>query len=439
MTDTPNDRYDAIIVGAGIIGAAVAFELAKKGYSTLNLDKLPASGYGSTSNSCAIVRAHYSTYDGVAMAYEGFSYWKDWAGYLDAEDERGHALYMQCGTVLFMLDGGHHEKVLPLFDQVDVPYEVWDNETLAERVPFFEHGTHGEPCRPEDDRFWAEPEGELIGALFTPDSGYVSDPQLATHNLQRAAEAVGGEFRFNAEVADVRRAGGRVAGVTLSDGTGIDAPIVVNVAGPHSFVINRMAGVYESMNIKTRALRHEVHHVPSPAGIDYEDDGLHTSDSDLAIYVRPESGNNILIGSEDPACDDQVWVDDPDDYDNVVSDAQWNAQVLRLARRMPTLGVPNEKKGIVDLYDVSDDWIPIYDRTDLDGFYVAIGSSGNQFKNAPVAGYCMAELIDAIENGHDHDTDPLVVTGVYTGLEMNMGFYRRNREINPNSSFSVNG
>jgi sarcosine oxidase subunit beta len=439
MTDTPNDRYDAIIVGAGIIGAAVAFELAKKGYSTLNLDKLPASGYGSTSNSCAIVRAHYSTYDGVAMAYEGFSYWKDWAGYLDAEDERGHALYMQCGTVLFMLDGGHHEKVLPLFDQVDVPYEVWDNETLAERVPFFEHGTHGEPCRPEDDRFWAEPEGELIGALFTPDSGYVSDPQLATHNLQRAAEAVGGEFRFNAEVADVRRANGRVAGITLSDGTGIDAPIVVNVAGPHSFVINRMAGVYESMNIKTRALRHEVHHVPSPAGIDYENDGLHTSDSDLAIYVRPESGNNILIGSEDPACDDQVWVDDPDDYDNVVSDAQWNAQVLRLARRMPTLGVPNEKKGIVDLYDVSDDWIPIYDRTDLDGFYVAIGSSGNQFKNAPVAGYCMAELIDAIENGHDHDADPLVVTGVYTGLEMNMGFYRRNREINPNSSFSVNG
>ena len=439
MSKAPNDRYDAIVIGAGIIGSAVAFELAKKGYSTLNLDKLPASGYGSTSNSCAIVRAHYSTYDGVAMAYEGFSYWKDWPGYLDAEDERGHALYLQCGTVLFMLKGGHHEKVLPLFDQVDVPYEIWDNATMAERVPFFEHGTHGEPCRPEDDRFWAEPEGELIGALFTPDSGYVSDPQLATHNLQRAAEAVGGEFRFNAEVADVRRADGRVAGVTLSDGTGIDAPIVVNVAGPHSFVINRMAGVYESMNIKTRALRHEVHHVPSPAGIDYEDDGLHTSDSDLAIYVRPESGNNILIGSEDPACDDQVWVDDPDDYDNVVSDAQWNAQVLRLARRMPTLGVPNEKKGIVDLYDVSDDWIPIYDRTDLDGFYVAIGSSGNQFKNAPVAGYCMSELIDAIENGHDHDADPLVVTGVYTGLEMDMGFYRRNREINPNSSFSVNG
>ena len=434
-----NQRYDAVIVGAGIIGTAVAFELAKKGYRTLNVDKLPTSGYGSTSNSCAIVRAHYSTYDGVAMAYEGFGYWKDWSGYLDSDDERGHALYMQSGTVLFMLKGGHHEKVLPLFDQVGVPYEVWDNATMAERVPFFEHGTHGDPTRPEDDRFWAEPEGELVGGLFTPDSGYVSDPQLATHNLQRAAEAKGATFMFRAEVAGVRQAEGRVTGITLADGTQVDAPIVVNVAGPHSFVVNKMAGVYDSMNIKTRALRHEVHHVPSPAGIDFESDGLHTSDSDLAIYVRPESGNNILIGSEDPPCDPQVWVDNPDDYDNVVSDEQWNAQVLRLARRMPSLGVPNEKKGIVDLYDVSDDWIPIYDRTDLDGFYVAIGSSGNQFKNAPVAGYCMAELIDAVEKGHDHDADPLVVTGLFTGLEMNMGFYRRNREINPNSSFSVNG
>ena len=192
MKEQSRASYDAIIVGAGVIGAATAFELAKKGWKTLNVDKLPAAGYGSTSNSCAIVRAHYSTFDGVAMAYEGFSYWKDWSNYLESEDERGHALYMQSGTVLFMLEGGHHEKVLPLFDQVGVPYEILSNDELRERYPFYEHGTHGEPCRPEDDRFWDEPEGELIGALYTPDSGYVSDPQLASHNLQRAAEAKGG-------------------------------------------------------------------------------------------------------------------------------------------------------------------------------------------------------------------------------------------------------
>jgi len=52
---------DAIIIGAGVIGAATAFEMAKAGYRTVSLDKNPASGYGSTSGSCAIIRVHYST------------------------------------------------------------------------------------------------------------------------------------------------------------------------------------------------------------------------------------------------------------------------------------------------------------------------------------------------------------------------------------------
>jgi sarcosine oxidase subunit beta len=52
----------------------------------------------------------------------------------------------------------------------------------------------------------------------------------------------------------------------------------------------------------------------------------------------------------------------------------------------------------------------------------------------------MAELIDRVENGHDHDSDPVKVKCRYnTNLELDMGFYSRKREINPNSSFSVNG
>ena len=62
-------QVDAVIIGAGVIGTATAFELGKRGYKTLNIDKLPSAGYGPTSNSCAIVRAHYSSFDGVAMAY----------------------------------------------------------------------------------------------------------------------------------------------------------------------------------------------------------------------------------------------------------------------------------------------------------------------------------------------------------------------------------
>jgi len=436
-----NRTADAIIVGAGVIGSAVAFELAKRGYKTLNIDKLPTSGYGSTSNSCAIVRAHYSTWDGVAMAYEGFFYWDDWDDYIGVKDDRGMIKYMKTGSILFKLEGeDHSSKCLKLFKEIGVEHEIWDLRKLQEMIPIYSHDQYNGTTRPdEDDHFWDKTGKKIEGAVYTPGSGYVSDPQLTSHNLQVAAEANGGEFLFNSEITEIRQQNGRVAGVTLKTGEQIDSPIVVNVAGPHSFVINRMADVEKEMNIKTRALRHEVHHVPSPEGYDFEKDGFHTSDGDNSIYFRPETGNTILIGSEDPLCDPKEWIADPDNYNQQVTESQWKAQVYRCARRIPELKIPSRTSGVVDLYDVSDDWLPIYDKSALKGFYMAIGSSGNQFKNAPVAGHCMAELIDACEKGQEHDSDPVKVKSVYTGLELNMGFYSRNREINPNSSFSVNG
>jgi sarcosine oxidase, subunit beta len=162
-------------------------------------------------------------------------------------------------------------------------------------------------------------------------------------------------------------------------------------------------------------------------------------DDDMGTYFRPEVGNHILVGSQDPDCDPQVWVENPDSFDRDITEDQWRAQVLRLARRIPSLGVPSEKKGVVDLYDVSDDWIPIYDKTDLAGFYVAIGTSGNQFKNCHIAAYCLTRLIQEVEAGHDHDADPVKVKMPYTGLELDMGVFSRNREINKESSFSVLG
>ena len=54
---------DAIVIGAGIIGCCTAFELAKKGYRTLNIDKLPGAGHGSTGNSCAIIRVYIANGD----------------------------------------------------------------------------------------------------------------------------------------------------------------------------------------------------------------------------------------------------------------------------------------------------------------------------------------------------------------------------------------
>jgi len=436
MTTT---RFDAIIIGSGVIGCATAHELARRGWKTLNVDKASAAGAGSTINSCAIVRFSYSTTEGVTLAWEGAQYWNDWENYIGADDELGLIEYHQCGQLLIRTDDDRHvERVATLWADIGIPFETWSVDDVKARLPILDTGLFATPQRPDDKHFWADPHGSITGAYFSAEAGYVSDPQLSCHNLQRGAEANGAEFWFDAEVVSVNRENDRVSGVTLNDGRSVESPVVINVAGPHSYIINQIAGVYNSMNIKTKALRHEVHHVPAPEGFDFMNKGVVAADNDSGIYFRPEVGNHILIGSGDPDCDPREFVD-PDNYDTSLSQSQWEAQVLRANRRIPSLGVPHQKKGIVDLYDVSDDWLPIYDRTDLDGFYVAIGTSGNQYKNAGVAGHMMAELVIAVEAGHDHDHDPLVVTGAYTGCDLHIGFFSRNREINPDSSMTVHG
>lgn len=431
--------YDAIIIGAGVIGACTAFELAKRGWKTLNIDKLPEAGYGSTSGSCAIIRTHYSAYETCALAYEGWFIWSDWANYLGVEDDQGLVTYNNTGCLVMKTEKNKHLKVVTdTMAAIGCPFEEVAAGDIEKWVPGINTQRFDPPKRIDQEGFGEPTGGELEGAVFFPAAGYVSDPKHSAHNVQRAAEAHGGEFMFNAEIVEIRREGGRVAGVTLEDGTRIDAGVVVNVAGPHSSIINRMAGVEDGMKMSTRALRHEVAHVPAPAEIDFGNGGFVMSDSDIAGYCRSEVGNHILIGSEDPECDEKEWVDDPDDYNTEFTD-QNKTLAMRLAQRLPALGIPEQAKGVVALYDVTEDWMPIYDKSDLPGFYMACGTSGNQYKNAPVAGKMMTAIIEACENGQDHDTEPVQFTFERIGHTISLATFSRNREINPNSSFSVIG
>ena len=417
----------------------MAFELAKRGFKTLNVDKLGDAGMGSTGGSCAIVRFHYSTVEGVAMAREGYYYWLDWPRYLEARDPDGMAFYRNTGALVVKTPVNKNlSRVKAALDEFGVGYLELAPEELKRYLPNANLASYF-PQKWVDDPGFGQPTADAIpGALWIPESGYISDPKLSTHNVMVAAQAKQGDFVFNAEVTDILQKAGRTAGVRLSDGTEIEAPVVVNVSGPHSYLINRMAGVEESMNIKTRPMKQEVAHVPAPEGMNWERDGYMLSDGDIGCYSRPEVGNHFLIGSEDPDCDPLLWVDDPDDYDRNFTD-QYKCMVMREAMRVADLTVPNQYQGVVELYDCSDDWIPIYDKSDLPGFYMAIGSSGNQYKNAPVAGAMMAELIQACEKGLDHDKDPFQFYLQYTRRHLDVGFHSRNREINTDSSFSVIG
>lgn len=430
---------DAIIIGTGVIGAATAFEMAKLGMKTLSVDRTAMAGQGSTAGSCAVIRMHYSTFDGTAFAWEGYHYWRDWADYLGLSSDHDLAKYIECGCMVMKTGQNNHLTAhIENSTLLGIPHEQWDAETVTQRLPVFDMQRYFPPKARTDASFGEPTGGHVPGAVFWPNAGYVTDPALSAQNLCAAAKLHGAQFRMGVEVTEVLSESGRVTGIRLADGEEINAPVVVNVGGPGSAFVNRMAGVTDEMTIETRPLRQEVVHVPAPEGFDYETQGFITSDSDIGCYARPEHGNHILIGSEDPPCDPHDWAESDTDYPRDFTE-QWTTQAMRFGQRVPSLAIPSKTRGVVDLYDASTDWIPIYDKSSLDGFYMACGTSGNQYKNAAIAGKMMAALVEYCETGNDHDVAPLQFRLPYIDRLIDVGFYSRKRKINEASSFSVLG
>ncbi|QIZ37821.1 FAD-binding oxidoreductase [Saccharopolyspora sp. ASAGF58] len=430
---------DVIIVGAGVIGASIALELSRAGYDTVVVDKAGGVGHGSTSASSAVVRFNFSSWAGVATAWDSKFGWEKWADHLGAGSREPLARFHRSGLAMLDVDIAPHDRYLPLFDRAGIPYQVWDAARLVREIPGIEVGRFWPPARPEDARFWAAPVGQL-GALYTPDAGFVSDPQLAAQNLASAAERHGARFLLRRTVTAVLHNHDCIEGVVLDGAEVVHAPIVVNAAGPWSSQLNQLAEVGGEFTVRVRPMRQEVHHVSAPPSIAaHGPAGIAIADMDLGTYMRAESGGGLLIGGTEPECDPFQWLDDPEQARPTVTKDLFDAQVMRAARRLTDLTVPDHPNGIAGVYDVADDWTPIYDKTDLPGFYVAIGTSGNQFKNAPIVGQLLHAIIEGVENGHDHDRTATKLTTRYGGHQIDLGAFSRRRTPNRGTSGTVMG
>ncbi|MHA1554921.1 MAG: NAD(P)/FAD-dependent oxidoreductase [Alphaproteobacteria bacterium] len=423
MTETA----DVLIIGAGVVGCAIANSLSQAGLQTLNIDALPAAGYGSTSHSTAIIRPFYSHITSCAVAHESRYRWLNWPDFLRADDPRSLAEYHETGGLVLVREGeeSKYANNLDVLDTVGVDYQLLDEARLVALYPNICLDSFAPPKRLDDDQFGVPASGRITGGIYLPACGHVSDPQLAAHNLLTAATAYGGQFRFDARIVEILQKADKVQGVVLASGEQIHAPAVVNAAGPHSASINQLAGIEEQLAIATRPHRHEVAYLRKPATHSTAASGFFV-DLDTGVYQRGD-GADLLIGSADPACDPEDIVD-PDDYNTAFTE-QWTLQAYRAALRFPDLQIESKARGTVGLYDVSDDWIPIYDKSDLDGFYLAIGTSGNQFKNAPIIGDIMVAIILAGHGGIDHDATPQLLGLAHLNRSVDLSFYSRKREV----------
>jgi sarcosine oxidase subunit beta len=310
--------------------------------------------------------------------------------------------------------------------RIGIKASLLSAEDVRGRFPQLDPTSHF-PARPVSDPAFLEPSDRPIaGAIYEEDAGYVVSPGVATSNLRRAGEREGVRFLMNRRVRGIQSAGARRFRIEVEAQGSIECDVVVNAAGPHSGIVNRMAGV--SLPLETRPLRREVHVLANPL---YGQPGASlpvVGDLDGGVYFRPETGSrNIVVGSTDPECDPKDFVADPDDFDEGITDLYRERQCLRLMQRFPSvrLGPP---RGVASLYDVTvRDWYPIADRTDLPGYFVCIGTSGSSFKTAPVLGRLMAEIIQSGEEGRDTDRDPITLALPRIGVSIDTRFLSRGR------------
>jgi sarcosine oxidase subunit beta len=422
--------HDVIVIGAGVVGSSIAAAAATAGFRTVVVDRLRGAGMGSTSSSAGIIRVHAEDRESSVMADEALVAWNAWRDFAGVPSGEAAAEFTRCGTLILDAETAFAHQVCATMSDAGVAYEILTAGDVKATHPDLELGRFGGPRALDDPEFGSPAQGDITSAVHTPESGYVADPLLAARNLADRARAAGAEFRLGRSVVRVLRTGDRVDGVVLDDGSRLAAEVVVNAAGPASRVVNDLAHVGGDFCIGTVAVREELHHVPLPPDMHLAQHGVHIVDSDLGTNFRTD-GAALLIGGNGAACDISDVLDDPDRFDESATRAAWERNVLRVAQRIPGLPVPRARQGLAGVYDQSEDWLPIYDRTDLQGYYVAMGTSGNQFKTAPVTGAMFVGMIQHQLDGHDQDTDAYQHVLEHSGRTIDTAAFSRLRDPRP--------
>jgi glycine/D-amino acid oxidase-like deaminating enzyme len=389
-----NETADIVIVGGGIMGMSIAYQVARRStLSVVVLEKGAGLGEGSTGGSSAITRQRYTKAESVRIARDGNVVWRNWTEYTRLSDPVGR--FHDIG-VLWMMNESVAEVAADRdrlrAEGVDaVMVDAAELKTLypglsACMVPFDLTGDVEHECA-DGDAF-----------LIERDTGFF-DATGALLDVATAAAGAGVDVRMRSEVVDVNVEKGKVRGVVLADGASIDAGLVINAAGPWCNRINTMAGldldwslVPTRIQVVYRTLQAEV---PRPIPV--------VGDAAGGVYFRPEAGGGqIILGSI--LEEDEIEAADPDSY-NIAADRSFiDLKIHALHHRIPSLPYVGVPGGMASLYTVNrQDVLPIVGPTSIDGFAVVNGFSGHGFKESQMIGSMMAQWIT--DERADFDTD----------------------------------
>ncbi len=215
-----HSTYDVIIIGAGSVGAPLAWQLAEAGLRVLTIDRFASVGQGSNKTAIGGIRATHSDPAKIRICLKSIEIFAAW------RERYGDDIGWLQGGYSFVAYREREEKILKNLlttqHQYGLDIDWYDREAFLEIIPAL------------------NPDG-LIGGTFSPGDGSAS-PLLSALAFERQAKTHGAVFHYHETVTGILTENGRVTGVRTDKGT-YAAPTVVNAAGPWAKEVAAMVGV----------------------------------------------------------------------------------------------------------------------------------------------------------------------------------------------------
>lgn len=350
---------DILILGAGVMGASLAFHLARRKAGRVVVMDKDHAGRGGSGRSSALVRMHYSFPPEVQLALLSLHMFQQWQELTGAPGD-----FHKTGFVRIV----HPNESERLKRNVEMQRRLGVNVELINRRQLSE-------LEPD----WALDDVEL--AAYEPDSGY-GDGAGVANDFLAAARDLGVSYCPRTAAQSLCVEHGRVRGVLTGQGA-IEAPIVVAATGPWTRPLVRQAGY--DLPIETEF--HQVAILKNAAGM--KGGGCACIDSVTATYFRSDAHDKFLVGDFHGRRDV-----DPDNFPQRASDESLEELIERACRRVPRLQNAEVMRGVTGVYDMTPDSRPLLGEVPgITGLYVCAGFSGMGFKISPAVGLVMSELI----------------------------------------------
>lgn len=352
-----NKTASVVIIGGGISGASIAYNLAKKGVKDIIVVEKKFLASGSTGRCGAGIRMQWGTEMNCRLSKFSTEFYETANEVLEYE---GDIEFKQGGYLIVAgteKEDAQFKKNVALQNSLGIPTVYLTPKEAKEIIPHMD-------------------ETKIISATFCQKDGHLN-PFHTTQAFANAAERLGVEFMKYTEVTGIKVENGKVIGVQTDKGF-ISTPIVVNAAGGYSKQIGEMAGV----DIPVYAERHQilvtepVNPVQNPMYMGFS----------LNVYIQQSPHGSFIMGrsGENEPRDLRIT----SSWDFTESMAKDCCNLLPLLK---DLRVVRQWAG---LYCMSPDRQPIYSKADnIEGFYIATGFSGHGFMLGPVTGVVMSEMI----------------------------------------------